>query len=178
VSTNLPNILTLGRIVLILPFAMLFFHGSAMSRWEALALFLLASATDWLDGHLARRLHQESALGRMMDPIADKLLVSTAIVLLIATGGIACWPIAAALAILLREIAVSGFREHLGPLGVVVPVSRLAKWKTASQLAAMSILIAPVEALQPAGDVMLWVAAAVTLVTGGSYLMATLRSLT
>ena len=177
-STNLPNILTLGRIVLILPFAMLFFHGSAMSRWEALALFLLASATDWLDGHLARRLNQESALGRMMDPIADKLLVSTAIILLIATGGIAGWPIAAALAILLREIAVSGFREHLGPLGVIVPVSRLAKWKTASQLVAMSILIAPVEALQPVGEVVLWAAAAVTLVTGGSYLMATLRSLT
>jgi cardiolipin synthase (CMP-forming) len=178
VSTNLPNILTLGRIVLILPFAMLFLHGSVVTRWEALALFLLAAATDWFDGHLARRLNQESALGRMMDPIADKLLVSTAIILLVATGGIAGWPIAAALAILLREIAVSGFREHLGPLGVVVPVSRLAKWKTASQLVAMSILIAPVEALRPVGEVVLWAAAAVTLVTGGSYLMATLRSLT
>jgi cardiolipin synthase len=172
VSINLPNMLTLGRIALILPFALLFLHGSAATRWEALALFLLAAATDWFDGHLARRLRQESALGRMMDPIADKLLVATAIILLIATGGIA-----AALAILLREIAVSGFREHLGPLGVIVPVSRLAKWKTASQLVAMSILIAPVEAAQPLGEVMLWVAAAVTLVTGGSYLMATLRSL-
>jgi CDP-diacylglycerol---glycerol-3-phosphate 3-phosphatidyltransferase len=177
VSTNLPNILTLGRIVLILPFAMLFFHGSAMSRWEALALFLLASATDWLDGHLARRLNQESALGRMMDPIADKLLVSTAIILLIATGGIAGWPIAAALAILLREIAVSGFREHLGPLGVIVPVSNLAKWKTASQLTAMGILIAPVEAVQPLGEAALWIAAALTLFTGWNYFVATLKSL-
>ena len=169
--------LTLGRIVLILPFALLFLHGSTMTRWEALTLFLLAAATDWFDGHLARRLNQESALGRMMDPIADKLLVATAIILLIATGGIAGWSITAALAILLREIAVSGFREHLGPLGVIVPVSRLAKWKTASQLVAMSILIAPVEAAQPIGEVMLWIAAAITLVTGGSYLMATLRSL-
>jgi cardiolipin synthase len=169
--------LTLGRIVLILPFALLFLHGSTMTRWEALALFLLAAATDWFDGHLARRLNQESALGRMMDPIADKLLVATAIILLIATGAIAGWSIAAALAILLREIAVSGFREHLGPLGVIVPVSRLAKWKTASQLVAMSILIAPVAAAQPIGEAMLWIAAAITLVTGGSYLMATLRSL-
>ena len=177
-SINLPNILTLGRIVLILPFALLFLHGSALTRWEALALFLLAAATDWFDGHLARRLRQESALGRMMDPIADKLLVATAIVLLIATAGIAGWPIAAALAILLREIAVSGFREHLGPLGVVVPVSNLAKWKTASQLIAVGILIAPVEAVQPVGVAALWVAAALTLFTGWNYFIATLKNLT
>src|SRR5579859_867790 len=176
VSINLPNILTLGRIILILPFAMLFFHGSIMTRWEALALFALAAVTDWLDGHLARRLRQESALGRMMDPIADKLLIATAIILLIATGGIAGWSIAAALLILLREIAVSGFREHLGPLGVIVPVSTLAKWKTTCQLIAMGILIAPVEAVQPAGLIALWIAAGLTVITGWSYLMATLRS--
>jgi cardiolipin synthase len=174
---NIPNTLTLGRILLILPFAFLYFHDSVNSRWEALALFLLAAATDWFDGHLARSLNQESALGRMLDPIADKLLVATAILLLIATGGIAGWPIGAALAILLREIAVSGFREHLGPLGVIVPVSRLAKWKTASQLAAMSVLIAPVEAAQPVGEAVLWVAAAITVLTGWSYFRATVRSL-
>ena len=176
-STNLPNLLTLGRIVLILPFAMLFFHGSAMTRWESLALFLLAAATDWFDGYLARRLNQGSTLGRMLDPIADKLLVAAAIVILVATGGISGWPIAAALAILLREIAVSGFREHLAPLGVIVPVSRLAKWKTASQLIAMAVLIAPIEALQPVGEGLLWIASAVTLVTGWSYFRATLSSL-
>jgi cardiolipin synthase len=176
VSINLPNILTLGRIILILPFAMLFFHGSVLTRWEALALFVLAAVTDWLDGHLARRLRQESALGRMMDPIADKLLVTTAIILLVATGNITGWSIAAALLILLREIAVSGFREHLGPLGVIVPVSMLAKWKTTVQLIATGILIAPVEWVQPVGLVALWVAAALTLVTGWNYLMATLRN--
>jgi cardiolipin synthase len=168
--------LTLGRIILILPFALLFFHGSIVTRWEALALFLIAAATDWFDGYLARRLDQGSALGRMLDPIADKLLVVSAIVLLIATGEIAGWTIAPALAILLREIAVSGFREHLGPLGIVVPVSRLAKWKTASQLTAMSVLIAPVEALQPAGEAILWGAGIVTLITGWKYFLATLRS--
>jgi cardiolipin synthase len=177
VSINLPNLLTLGRIILILPFAMLFFHGSAVTRWEALGLFVLAAVTDWLDGHLARRLHQESALGRMMDPIADKLLVTTAIILLVATGDITGWSIAAALLILLREIAVSGFREHLGPMGVVVPVSTLAKWKTTVQLIATGILIAPVEPAQPVGLIALWLAAVLTLVTGWSYLMATLRGL-
>jgi cardiolipin synthase len=176
VSINLPNILTLGRIILILPFAMLFFHGSIMTRWEALALFVLAAVTDWLDGHLARRLGQESALGRMMDPIADKLLIATAIILLTATGGITGWSIAAALLILLREIAVSGFREHLGPLGVIVPVSTLAKWKTTAQLIAMGILIAPVEAVQPVGLIALWIAAILTLITGWNYLMATLKN--
>jgi CDP-diacylglycerol--glycerol-3-phosphate 3-phosphatidyltransferase len=176
VSINLPNILTLGRIILILPFAMLFFHGSAATRWEALGLFVLAAVTDWLDGHLARRLHQESALGRMMDPIADKLLVTTAIILLVATGNITGWSIAAALLILLREIAVSGFREHLGPMGVVVPVSTLAKWKTTVQLVATGILIAPVEAVQPVGLIALWVATVLTLITGWNYLMATLKA--
>jgi CDP-diacylglycerol--glycerol-3-phosphate 3-phosphatidyltransferase len=111
-----------------------------------------------------------------MDPIADKLLIATAIILLIATGGIAGWSIAAALLILLREIAVSGFREHLGPLGVTVPVSTLAKWKTTCQLIATGILIAPVEAVQPVGLIALWIAAVLTLITGWNYLMATLRS--
>jgi cardiolipin synthase len=175
-SINFPNMLTLGRIALILPFAMLFFHGSVLTRWESLALFLIAAATDWFDGYLARRLNQGSALGRMLDPIADKLLVVSAIMMLVATGEIAGWTIAPALAILLREIAVSGFREHLGPLGIIVPVSRLAKWKTASQLTAMSVLIAPLEKLQPFGEAVLWVAAGITLVTGWKYFQATLRS--
>jgi CDP-diacylglycerol--glycerol-3-phosphate 3-phosphatidyltransferase len=172
---NLPNSLTLARIILILPFAWLFFYGSVGARWGALAIFLLASVTDWLDGYLARRLEQGSALGRMLDPIADKLLVVTALVALIATGEIAGWHIVAALAILLREVAVSGFREHLGQRGIVVPVSRLAKWKTAVQLAALIILVAPTEAVQPWGLALLWLAAALTLITGWGYLEATLR---
>jgi cardiolipin synthase len=172
---NLPNLLTIFRIVLIVPFALAFFAG-AEGRWIALALYAVASATDWLDGYLARRLDQGSALGRMLDPIADKLLVAAALLLLAATGAIAGWSIAAALAILLREIAVSGFREHLGPLGVIVNVSRLAKWKTAAQLVALGFLIAPLPAVQPYGIGLLWVAAALTLITGFGYLKATLRA--
>jgi CDP-diacylglycerol--glycerol-3-phosphate 3-phosphatidyltransferase len=175
-TINVPNMLTLGRIALILPFTLVFLHGSLQSRWVALILFAVAAATDWVDGYLARRLNQGSPFGRMLDPIADKLLVVTAILLLVATGGIAGWPIAAALIILLREIAVSGFREHLGPLGIVVPVSRLAKWKTAAQLVALCLLIAPVEQLQVPGEVLLWVAAAVTLATGWNYLRVTMKA--
>jgi cardiolipin synthase len=174
---NLPNLFTILRVVLILPFAWAFFYGSIGTRWAALAIFLAAAATDWLDGYLARRLDQGSALGRMLDPIADKLLVATALVMLIATAGITGWSLAAAIAIILREIAVSGFREHLGQHGIVVPVSSLAKWKTTAQLTAVSLLLAPVEQAQPIGLVLLWMASILTLATGWSYLRATLRSL-
>jgi len=173
---NLPNSLTFARIILIFPFAWLFFYGSIGARWCALVLFLIAAATDWFDGYLARRLGQGSALGRMLDPIADKLLVATALIALIATGGITGWSILAALSIILREIAVSGFREHLGQHGIVVPVGGMAKWKTAVQLVALGFLLAPAEPVQPWGLGLLWVAALLTLVTGWGYLRATVRS--
>jgi cardiolipin synthase len=174
---NVPNALTLARIILIVPFAALFYLEGAGMRWGALALFVIAAVTDWFDGYLARVLNQGTALGRMLDPIADKLLVVTALVLLVATGGIAGWSVAAVLAILLREMAVSGFREHLGPLGIVVPVTQLAKWKTTVQLIALILLIAPIEAARMPGLVLLWAAAALTVVTGYGYLRATIRAL-
>jgi CDP-diacylglycerol--glycerol-3-phosphate 3-phosphatidyltransferase len=174
---NLPNLLTILRILLIAPLTVAFFANQGWGRWAALALYIVAAVTDWLDGHLARLWNQGSAFGRMMDPIADKLLVVAVLLLLVADGDIAGWSLAAALAILLREIAVSGFREHLGPLGVVVPVTRLAKWKTTVQLVALGLLIAPAPAAQPAGIALLWVAAALTLWTGWGYLRATLRAL-
>jgi CDP-diacylglycerol--glycerol-3-phosphate 3-phosphatidyltransferase len=174
---NLPNLLTVGRIVLIAPFVVLFFAGGAAARWTALALFIVAAVTDWLDGYLARRLNQGSPLGRMLDPIADKLLVATALLVLITTRDIAGWNIVAALSILLREIAVSGFREHLGPLGVTVPVTALAKWKTTAQLVALSLLIAPAAWAKLPGIAFLWIAAILTLITGWGYLKATIAAL-
>lgn len=177
-KANLPNALTAGRIVLILPFALLFLSENTAARWLALILFLAAAVTDWFDGYLARRLNQTSALGRMLDPIADKLLVATALFVLVATGDIGGWSIAAALAILLREIAVSGFREHLGPMGVIVPVTDLAKWKTTIQLVALTLLIAPrIPVVHPLGIFLLWIAAILTLITGWSYWQATLKAL-
>jgi CDP-diacylglycerol--glycerol-3-phosphate 3-phosphatidyltransferase len=174
---NLPNFLTIVRIVLIVPFAVLFFAQGPMTQWFALAIFIAAAATDWFDGYLARRLDQGTPLGRMLDPIADKLLVGAVLLLLVAAGRIANWSLLAALIILLREIAVSGFREHLGPLGVTVPVTRLAKWKTAAQLVALSLLITPIELFHLPGLILLWIAAALTLITGWGYLKATLVAL-
>jgi len=176
-AANLANVLTLARIAMVpLLVAALMAEGPA-ARWTALALFLVAAATDYLDGVIARAFDQRSALGRMLDPIADKLVVAAALVMLAADGTIAgadLWP---AVLILGREILISGLREHLGG-EVVVPVSRLAKWKTASQFAALALLIAaPASAaiggeLFVAGRALLWIAALLSLVTAYDYMKA------
>ena len=185
---NLPNLLTYGRILAV-PLVVLcfFFEGrlqsSDFARWSALAIFLIASVTDFLDGYLARIWKQTSNIGRMLDPIADKLLVSTCLLLLAADTDrtIAGWSLWAAIIILCREILVSGLREYLADLKVSVPVTRLAKWKTAIQLFAIGFLLAG-----PAGDelfpyttqtgiALLWISAVVTLYTGYDYFRAGLK---
>ena len=183
---SLPNILTYGRILAV-PFIVLCFfiegklNGSDFARWSALAIFAIASITDFFDGYLARIWHQTSALGRMLDPIADKLLVSACLLLLAADGTIAGWTIWAAIIILSREILVSGLREYLAELNVSVPVTRIAKWKTTIQMVSIGFLLAG-----PAGDkvlahtteiglAMLWVAAIITLYTGYDYFRAGLH---
>jgi cardiolipin synthase (CMP-forming) len=151
----------------------------------ALAIFIIASITDYFDGYLARAWQQTSNIGRMLDPIADKLLVATCLLLLAAdtdrTAGIAGWSLWAAIIILCREILVSGLREYLAALKVSVPVTQLAKWKTTIQMVAIAFLLAG-----PAGDkifplttqiglVLLWIAAVVTLYTGYDYFRAGLK---
>ena len=111
-------------------------------RWTALGLFTSAAITDFFDGYLARAWEQQSALGRMLDPIADKLLVSAVLMILVADGTIKSWSVWAAIVILCREILVSGLREFLAELKVSVPVSKVAKWKTTMQLIALGFLIA------------------------------------
>jgi cardiolipin synthase len=183
---SLPNLLTYGRIVAVPLIVLCFFiegklEGSDLARWSALAIFTIASITDFFDGYLARIWHQSSALGRMLDPIADKLLVSACLLLLAADGTIAGWTIWAAIIILSREILVSGLREYLAELRVSVPVTQIAKWKTALQMIAIGFLLAG-----PAGDKvlpytteiglgMLWIAAVITLYTGYDYFRAGLR---
>lgn len=184
---SLPNILTYARIVAVPLVVLCFFiegrlHGSDFARWSALVVFVIASLTDWLDGYLARAWQQTSNIGRMLDPIADKLLVAAALLVLAADGEtIAGWTIWAAIVILCREILVSGLREYLAGLKVSVPVTRLAKWKTATQMVAIGFLLAG-----PAGDkivpyvtetgrVLLWISALVTLYTGYDYFRAGLR---
>jgi CDP-diacylglycerol---glycerol-3-phosphate 3-phosphatidyltransferase len=171
---NLPNLLTLSRIVAI-PLVILTFYGpSPYGPWIGCGLFAAAGFTDWLDGQLARRWHQQSEWGRVLDPIADKLLVATILFMLAALQRITPVTIVPALIILAREILVSGLREHLAMLQVPVPVSRLAKWKTALQMVAIGVLLIgnsgpaaiPVETI---GELLLWVAAALTLITGYDY---------
>ncbi len=171
--TALPNLLTLARIVLIVPVVGLLYLPDGWARWVVLLLFVVASVTDWLDGKLARAQGLVSPLGRFLDPIADKLLVVAVLVMLAAIGQLRGLEILAVLLILFRELLVSGLREYLGEKGIGVPVTKLAKWKTTVQMAALALLIvAP--ALGPPwlqiGDGLLWLAVALTLITGWGYL--------
>jgi cardiolipin synthase len=178
---NLPNLLTYGRIVAVPLVAGLLMWGGLNARWWALGIYIVAAITDFLDGYLARLWQQQSSLGRMLDPIADKVLVAVVLLVLSADGILFGGHIWAAIIILSREVLVSGLREYLGELQVSVPVTKIAKWKTAVQLAAIGFLIAG-----PAGDTVvpyvtemgiagLWIAAALTLYTGYDYFRAGIR---
>ena len=183
---NLPNTLTYARILAV-PLIVLCFYlegrirPTDFWRWAALWLFVLASITDYLDGYIARIWEQTSNIGKMLDPIADKLLVSSCLLLLAYDRTIDKWSLWAAIIILCREILVSGLREYLAALKVSVPVTQLAKWKTTIQLLAIGFLLAG-----PAGDKvipytteigisLLWVSAIVTLYTGYDYFRAGLK---
>ncbi|MCF3641523.1 CDP-diacylglycerol--glycerol-3-phosphate 3-phosphatidyltransferase [Rhizobium sp. TRM95111] len=183
---NIPNLLTYGRILAVPLIVLCFFmegrlQSSDFARWSALALFAVASITDFFDGYLARIWEQTSNIGRMLDPIADKLLVASVLLLMAADGTIAGWTIWAAIIILCREILVSGLREYLAELKVSVPVTRIAKWKTTIQMVAIAFLLAG-----PAGDkllpftteagiTLLWIAALITMYTGYDYFRAGLK---
>jgi len=179
---NAANLLTMARIAVIPPIILFLAMGGEVWLWTAFALYALACVTDYFDGYLARAMNQVSALGRFLDPIADKLLVAAIILMLTASGGLAGWNVLAGLIILLREITVSGLREFLAEIRVGVPVSQLAKWKTTIQMLCLGFLI--VGDAGPAflptaqiGTVLLWAAAALTLVTGFDYLRAGLKHL-
>ncbi|WP_244635890.1 CDP-diacylglycerol--glycerol-3-phosphate 3-phosphatidyltransferase [Chthonobacter albigriseus] len=177
-ALSLPNILTYLRIVAVPLVAACFYVEGDLGRWLAFALFAAASITDYFDGYLARAWKQQSSLGRMLDPIADKLLVAVSLLVLTGAGTIGGWSLWAAVIILMREIFVSGLREFLAELKVSVPVTRLAKWKTTIQLLAIGILLAGpaadklITGISELGLVMLWTAAIVTLYTGYDYFRA------
>ena len=175
----LPNLLTYGRVVAVPVVAgLLLGFNEHWARWTALGIFSAAAVTDFLDGYFARIWKQHSRLGQMLDPIADKLLVATTLMALVADQTLAGWTILEAIIILCREILVSGLREHLAELKVRLPVSAIAKLKTAAQLVALGFLIAG-----PAGEIvlpgtvkigasLLWAAAILTLYTGFDYLQS------
>lgn len=179
------NLITAFRIVLVLPFAALFFSDAVWAMNAALLIFAIASVTDLLDGWVARARGEVSALGAALDPVADKLLIAAALLLLVRNGAIREAGVAAALTILLREIFVGGLREALGSRAASLPVTALAKWKTAAQMIAIGLLLAATPEgvggapLQPLAEGALWAAAVLTLWTGADYAwrgIATLRA--
>lgn len=181
--TSLPNLLTLSRILVIPLIVACFFIDGNFWRWVALGLYTAACVTDFFDGYVARSMGQISRVGRFLDPVADKLLVASVIFMLIATDRLTGVAVLPALVILIREILVSGLREHLAELDVGVPVSRLAKWKTTIQMFALGFLI--VHDASPAwipsiliGEIGVWLAAILTMITGYDYLRAGLTHLT
>jgi cardiolipin synthase (CMP-forming) len=184
--TDLPNVLTLSRIAAIPVLVLLMAARSPACDLAACAVFAAAAVTDYLDGHFARRWRQQSDLGRMLDPIADKLLVGATLMMLAGEGRLFAAGLFPAVVIMLREILVSGLREYLAGLRVGLPVTSLAKWKTGVQMVALPVLVAgdtgaqviglgmlPISAI---GDVLLWIAAGLTLATGWDYLIAALRN--
>ena len=178
---NIPNILTFFRILIVPVLISSFFLEGVISNWIAAALFVTASATDFFDGYLARTLGVESNLGKVLDPIADKLLVATAIVMLAHSRSDIIITISG-MVILFREIFVSGWREFLAGLNVSIPVSNLAKWKTAVQMIALTILILGNKGTgfiytDLIGKALLVVAAILTLTTGYKYLSASSKHL-
>ena len=172
---TLPNQLTLARIAAIPVICLLLVLGWDWLRWIALVLYVIAAVTDWFDGFLARTMNQQSDLGKMLDPIADKLLVGALLVTFAWTRDFSGWELIPAIAILLREIFVSGLREYLGGKAVSVPVTFLAKWKTTAQLVALFFVF--VDGLLPSFTLisagLLWIAGILTVWTGWQYLMST-----
>ncbi|WP_299814971.1 CDP-diacylglycerol--glycerol-3-phosphate 3-phosphatidyltransferase [Tardiphaga sp.] len=187
-AMSLPNILTCARIAAIpvvvgCVYAQSIMDGPLWLRWVALAVFIAAAITDFLDGYYARIWDQHSAFGRMLDPIADKLLVASCLLMLAADGIIHGWTLWAAIVILCREILVSGLREYLAALRVSVPVTKLAKWKTTAQLIAIGFLLAGEAGDQvipfttQLGLLLLWLSALLTIYTGYDYFRAGIHHL-
>ena len=180
--TSFPNILTLSRIAAIPLIIATFYIDSFIGNWIGLAVLIYAGATDFLDGFVARVMAQQSVLGQFLDPIADKLLVGSLLVMLVAFDRIPGVAVLPAIVILCREILVSGLREFLASLEISMPVSRLSQWKTTLQMIMLGFLL-----VGPAGPMFgnvstteigvigLWMAAILTLITGYDYLRVGLR---
>ena len=178
---NLPNILTLCRILAVPALCVCFWIEGALGDWLALGIFTCAAATDFFDGWVARKFDAQSGFGRMLDPIADKLMVATSLILLVAHDVVAGLHLIAAIIILCREILVSGLREFLMETQIRLPVSTLAKYKTAIQVIAIAALLgrdageALLSGMHLIGLSLLWLAAGLTLITGYDYVHQGMR---
>ena len=177
---KIPNILTVGRILIVPFFVLAFYLPGFYGDLTALILFIVASFTDFLDGMLARLLGEESKLGELLDPIADKIIVAAALILLVMDGTIRHYEVIAAIIILTREILISGLREFLAKGRIKLPVSNLAKLKTVLQMVSIALLLSGETGnkiinfqdynAQTIGIILLWLSAALTLFTGYEYL--------
>ena len=177
---KIPNILTIGRIILVPFFVLAFYLPGFYGDLTAFIIFVIASFTDFLDGVLARMMGEESKLGELLDPIADKIIVATALILLVMDGTIRHYEVIAAIIILTREILISGLREFLAKGQIKLPVSNLAKLKTFLQMLAIALLLTGETGnkilnfedynAQTIGIIMLWLSAFLTLYTGYEYL--------
>ena len=176
---KIPNILTIGRIIIVPIFVLTFFIPGFFGDLIPFTLFVLASFTDYLDGLLARLFKEESKLGELLDPIADKILVSAALILLVMNGTIENYEVIAAIIILTREILVSGLREFLAKVSVAMPVTSLTKLKTFLQMLSIAILLTGESGnkiinfqdynAHTVGIILLWLSAFLTLYTGYDY---------
>ena len=177
---KIPNILTIGRIIIVPFFVLAFYLPGFYGDLTAFTLFVIASFTDFLDGMLARMMGQESKLGELLDPIADKIIVATALILLVMSGTIRHYEVIAAIIILTREILISGLREFLARGQIKLPVTNLAKLKTFLQMVAIALLLTGETGnkilnfqdynAQTIGIILLWLSAFLTLYTGYEYL--------
>jgi len=177
---KIPNILTIGRIIIVPIFVFSFFLPGFYGDLIPFILFVIASFSDFLDGLLARLFKEESKLGELLDPIADKILVCAALILLVADGTIKNFEVIASVIILTREILISGLREFLAKGQIKMPVSGLAKVKTFIQMFSISILLTRETGnklinfqdynAQTIGIILLWLCAFLTIYTGYDYL--------
>ena len=177
---KIPNILTIGRIIIVPFFVLAFYLPGFYGDLTACVLFVIASFTDFLDGMLARMMGEESKLGELLDPIADKIIVATALILLVMSGTIRHYEVIAAIIILTREILISGLREFLARGQIKLPVTNLAKLKTFLQMVAIALLLTGETGnkilnfqdynAQTIGIILLWLSAFLTLYTGYEYL--------
>ncbi len=174
---SLPNLLTYARIIAIPFIIILALSGNDSLRWAALGLFVLAAITDFLDGYLARKWQMVSPVGRMLDPIADKLLVGALLIAFAYDKTFSALDLIPAIIIIMREIFVSGLREYLGNEKIVLPVTMLAKYKTTVQLVALGILFAEplMGGLALISNIFLWLAAILTVITGWDYWKVTIK---
>lgn len=175
---SLPNLLTISRIVVIPVIFMMVYIQASLWQLLAAVLFIIASITDYLDGYLARARNETSAFGRLLDPIADKLLVTSALVVILAVPGMVVCKLSyiPVIVILCREILVSGLREFLMEVKVGMPVTRLAKWKTGFQMTALSMmLLKGFWFWGGIGEILLWIAGVLTFITGYQYFQKSLN---